>query len=161
MGAVLNLLRGLLSKQQATAAEQAPIKSPATNVAMGSIFIAALTGVGLSFNDVFKNVFGVTPGESPTTARAVFIAVVVALAVVLAADLIARAIASRPADLTNLAPMPEGWKASVTTAGADETGYIVAAQRISASGLEYLLVKEGKAPAWKTQAQITLQPPAS
>jgi hypothetical protein len=144
------------------AADTAAIKAPALNLTLGTGFLTFLTSAAVIFNKTFKSIFGFEPGKYPTITKALLISVVAAFAAIAVADIIGRAIASGPRDITHLAPAPKDWKAAIVQPGADDTGYLVAGIRFSTTDrLEYLLVKAGQAPIWKTQDEVKLALPST
>lgn len=125
-----------------------PVKAPALNITLISGGTIALGTILTRFSGLFEEVFGFKPADNPGPAAGVFAALVIAIGLIVAADLIARGVASsRPSDT---AQVPEGWTAAIIQPGRDDTGYSVAAARVTSAGLEFFITKDGASPSWRT-----------
>ncbi len=133
----------------------AVIKAPVTNLTIGASVTAFVAAVLVLWDETYEKFFGFKPEQHPGVARAVVVTIIAAVTLMWIADVVARAIASAQPD-TPYAPAPAGWTADVDLPDRDQKGYIVAAIRITAGGAEFLLVKEGEAPAWKPLPDIDL-----
>jgi uncharacterized membrane protein YeaQ/YmgE (transglycosylase-associated protein family) len=143
------------------AAETGHIKAPAMNITLGTAGALSLAAVLTAWNEAFDFIFGEGEKVPFNVREGVLIATIGAIVLVAAADMLARAIAAR-GDPTHVVPWGAGWKGTWTQPEPSEGGYLVAGMRIRASDpneVEYLLVKEDKAPAWRQAKQVVLQPP--
>ncbi len=144
---------------------QAPeaIKSPVTNLTLGTAGAATIATLVAAFNDSFEAIFGTTAG--PGIKAAVLIAVIAAWALIAIADIFSRAIAkaatetARGAELAakasaNVVLMPTAVRAK-RLKGPDEPGFLVAALRSGDNGADVvMLVKEGKPPEWVERDEV-------
>lgn len=154
-----------ISDRGADAAES--IKSPATNLTLGSGFAAVIASAIVLFNKSFESIFG--DDASKTIKASVLIAVIAAWALVAVADLISRAIAKAATERADaekamatatraagsiVIPMPKVLDAK-KTAGTDEPGFKAAALRVKADGeTSVLLVKKGEAADWVDRRDV-------
>jgi len=138
--------------------DAAVVKAPIFNVTYGGTIGAAVAAIIAAWSESFEVVFGFEPKEHPGVSAAVVIAIIAGVVLLWIGDMIARAVASRSGD-TTVGVVPKGWTASISKPGPDPTGYAVAAVRLTVNGPEYLLVKDGEAPAWHALAGIGLDIP--
>lgn len=139
------------------------IKSPATNLTLGTAGAATIATLVAAFNDSFDAIFGDTAG--PSIKAAVLIAVIAAWAFVAVADMLSRAIAkaatetARGAELaarasSDLVLMPTAVSAT-RLKGPDEPGFLAAALRSGDDGAELvMLVRAGKPPEWVERTEV-------
>lgn len=131
------------------------------NITLGSAGVLSLAAVLTTWKNAFEFLFD--EGASNSVRAAVLIATIAAIVLVVSADMFSRSIAVRQ-DPTHIVPWARGWTATVFSPGEDKAGYIVAGMRARASSpedVEYLLVKEGEAPAWERSTEVRLKPPAA
>jgi hypothetical protein len=144
------------------AAETGHIKAPAMNITLGSAGVLSLAAALTAWNEAFDFIFGEEAKVPFTVREGVLIATIGAIVLVAAADMLARAIAAR-GDPTHVVPWGRGWKATWTQPEPSEGGFLVAGMRVRASNpneVEYLLIRDDQAPAWRQAKQVVLQPPA-
>jgi hypothetical protein len=137
------------------AKDTAAIKAPITNLAIGGTVTGLVASILTVWDDSFEKFFGYPPDQNPGVARAVVVAIIAAVTLLWVADLLARAIGSLHREVP-AAAAPIGWTADIIKPGVDDTGYFVAAMRVTDSGGDFLLVKQGVAPVWKALADVTL-----
>ncbi|HYM54249.1 MAG TPA: hypothetical protein VES97_02720 [Solirubrobacteraceae bacterium] len=131
------------------------------NITLGSAGVLSLAAVLTAWKEAFDFIFGEEAKVPYSVREGLLIATIGAIVLVAAADMLARAIAAR-GDPTHVVPWGEGWKATWTKPEPHDGDYLVAGMRVRASNpneVEYLLVKEGEAPAWRQAKQVVLQPP--
>lgn len=119
---------------------------------LSAIAAGVVAAAALFTDDFFDELLG---GEAPAGARAaVFITVVVAWAAIAVADILARGYAS--AHPAAIAPVPPGLPKATWTKGTDESGFRVAAVRMTSSDdAEYLILKSGHAPRWVPGVELS------
>ena len=133
------------------------IKSPATNLTIGSALIGLVPFVLTFWDQAFEAVFG--PDASEATRRWIVLGLIAAYTVIAAADLIARAIAAAAHDsawgqVAGAAVGQTGVEGvfpaqrSTKTAGQDEPGFVAVAKRTKSGQKQLLLVKSDAEPAW-------------
>lgn len=118
-----------------------------------SALVAAVIAAAPLFTDEF---FDDLLGEkAPAGARAaIFIAVILAWGVIAVADILARGYAS--AHSVRVTPTPEGLPTCTWTKGKDESGFSVAAVRMTKpDDAEYLIVKSGHPPRWVPGSELS------
>lgn len=147
-----------MAKLRDRAIAESPIKAPAMNITLGSVGVLSLGTALTAWDEAFRFIFG--DQSTPTIRAAVLIATLAGIAIVVSADMLSRAMAVRVTD-RQVVPAGRGWSASVARTGTDEAGFAVAALRAGTDGVEYLLVKDGTAPAWFSEASVSLTAPAS
>ncbi len=136
------------------------IKAPVMNVSLGAAGVISLGAALTWWKAAFEFLFGEHVGTG--VRETVLVASIAAFVLVLAVDMLARAYATRN-DPTHIVPWGKGWEASWIKPGADPGGFIVAGMRVKASNpddVEYLLVKTGDAPVWRSAKEVVLKPPA-
>lgn len=129
-------------------AKESPIKAPALNITLFSGATLSVGAIITFWQEAFSGLFGYEPAANPGAAAAIFASLVVAIGLIVAADLVARGVAS--SRVSDSASTPKGWKATLVKSGADDTGYTVAAARVASAGIEFLVVKDGESPSWRT-----------
>ncbi len=152
----------VLSQLNQRAADTGHIKAPALNITLGTAGTLSLAAVLTAWKEAFDFIFGDEKPVPYGVREGVLIATIGAVVLVAAADMLARAIAAR-GDPTHIVPWAKDWKATWTLPDPDEGSYSVAGMRVRTSNpdeVEYLLIKEGKAPAWHRAEEVVLQPPA-
>ena len=132
------------------AIERSPIKAPAMNISLGTIGVLSLGTVLTAWKQGFEFLFDTS---TPGVRAAVLIATIAAIAVVASVDMLARALAVR-IDHSSVLTLGRGWPGTVVKPGPDEDGYSIVALRAGAGGTEYLLVKDGEGPQWRTEDQV-------
>ena len=145
------------------------MKAPATNLTLGSGFIAGIGAIVLAWNEAFEKIFGKDASES--TRKDVLIAVIFAFALIAAADMFSRAIAASAHERgvgmvaaaglqhPGVAPIFPGIPATITT-GTDRPGYIAIVMRTDVDDRRsYLLIKGGRKPQWVAEDDVELGGP--
>ncbi len=146
------------------------VKAPATNLTLGSGFVALIGSVVVLFNDSFKAIFG--DDVSKSLKASVLIAVIAAWAVIAASDLFARAIAkaateradaekekakARKSAATKVVALPQA-VAATKTKGPDKPGFKAVALKIDAEEkCSILMVKSGEASEWVSEEDVDFQ----
>ena len=141
--------------------QAAPVKAPAFMITLGSVGAFSLTAAVTAWKKAFEEIFGAHVSSS--VRETILVASIAAIVVVASSDMFARAIAVRH-DARVVAPWAKGWHASISEAGPDATGYVVAAARVSAvnpNHIEYLLVKDGAESQWQAATSVQLQSPSN
>jgi len=119
---------------------------------LSAVAAAVVAAAALFTDDFFDELLG---DGAPGGARAaVFITVVVAWAAIAVADILARGYAS--AHPTPVAPVPAGLPKVTWTKGKDESGFSIAAVRMTAAdNAEYLILKSGHEPRWVPGTELS------
>jgi hypothetical protein len=137
------------------ARDTAVIRAPITNLTIGASVTAFVASALVLWDDAYEKFFGFKPEQHPGVARAVIIAIIAAVTLMWIADVLA------PRDRIRA----DGF-ALCTGAGRLDCRHRPSRPRqeglhrrrdpVTQGGAEFLLVKDGDAPEWKSLSAIDL-----